>query len=447
MASRPSVSASSDAACPSRSEPLLFTTSKVVGAPRSVREGAGGSRRASAEDKRQSSRQPWGEKPHRDRGRSSAREDYEPGHQPVSEAGSLHIPEGFSRSTQLMKLRNGHYRRICRTDRNGNDSAPCASEKTARAMAPLGDCTCCGVEDPSQPSHRERICVNCVRLEAKLRDMGDRREASSCKKRAEEDLDMISRLRTKVEELQDALRTADNRITTQRQVEQEQLHTIWELKRKLSETAKHQCENTEVSKREHANHEVDNRQHVNSEIALQAPTMEDVGIQTKKVGVAILRCPQLRDGIFVQVLIGEERKVMALRVDYQVRLLVLARRALLKFIPVLALVRIVTAPKDVRRLLADEGVHRKNVTDEELTRVAALFVTTAKTALPLMILLSTGKLRDRLVLHLTQLRFSAELERGHVSGKTFQGDHLKDGWLDLSRQKKHQADEDINKRN
>ncbi|KEP61151.1 UNVERIFIED_CONTAM: hypothetical protein HHA_266080 [Hammondia hammondi] len=439
----------------------LFVCSEAFGAPKPAYRNAGSHKRVPSQQRtvgtRYESPRSGASQSHRESGRSKSGSESEDcirrpaGKNSMSRTALFAVGgDHGSKLVHLRRLRSGHYRRVSRPRyRRGDDGL--FEDPLSRSFHRLKNCSCCAVEDASHRlispnaliSRRtgrdqgEKNCRNYHKLEENLKG-SPAKERDLPRRRSEKEIESVSRLKAKIEELKDALRVADQRIATQQQDERAYIENVKALRQKLHRLEEKQSSGGSLnSETKQVLNQLNDQEVPLREADIPKVATKDIGVQTRNVGVILLREPRLKSGIYADILRGSERRMMALRVDYALRLIVLTHQDTIKLIPVLDVVRMLTKYEELRRLLEKGGVRREEVPDEEIDRTVALFLATGNPLSPLVIVLRSEHLRNVFVAHVKQLRFSAEVEGGHLFDKGFHGEQLKDGWLSAAGGKEY----------
>ncbi|KFH08776.1 hypothetical protein TGMAS_266080 [Toxoplasma gondii MAS] len=439
----------------------LFVCSEAFGAPKPAYKNGGSHKRVPSQQRalgtRYDSPRSGASQSHRESGRSKSGSECEDcirrsaGKNSMSRT-ALFAVEGVhaSKLVHLRRLRNGHYRRVSKPRyRRGDDGL--FEDPLSQSFHRLKNCSCCAVEDASHVlispnasiSRRtgrdqgENNCRNYHEFEENLKG-SPAKERDLPRRRSEQETESVSRLKAKIEELKDALRVADQRIATQQQDERAYIENVKALRQKLHRLEEKQTSGGSLNSETKLVQSQLNEQEVPlREAYIPKVATEDIGVQTRNVGVILLREPRLKSGIYADILLGSERRMMALRVDYALRLIVLTHQDTIKLIPVLDVLRMLTKYEELRRLLEKQGVRREEVPDEEIDHIVALFLSAGNPLSPLVIVFRSEHLRNVFVAHVTQLRFSAEVEGGHLFDKGFHGEQFKDDWLSATGGKKY----------
>ncbi|PHJ17632.1 hypothetical protein CSUI_008546 [Cystoisospora suis] len=333
----------------------------------------------------------------------------------------------------MRRLRNGHYRRILggwhetATEQDGSQEKLSDSSR----FDLLGWCCLVG---PSESEERTRTggrgpkkpCTKCEKLEQKIRDLESRLNSV----RSGND-DLIENLRAKNDELKTELGIADRRIAAQKETERELQDELERLRRRNSQATRGSMI---ANQGEHL--------HSNNLVGLQQDEadpepevipraeMTDTGVQTKRVGVVMIKSMPLKEGVFIDALMGGKCCKMALRVDYGLRLIVLNRRDVIKFVVILRIAQLVTAHKELTELLSQKRIRQAHSWDEDdLDNLVALRVSALNREELIFCAFSSPLLRDIFVEHTKQLRYSVEAEKGRINNKGFEGENMAGEWI------------------
>lgn len=348
----------------------------------------------------------------------------------------------------MHRLRNGHYRRMYRScheasrsgspSRGGREAAGkhgdssridvlgwCCTVGTARGSAERIRTERGGSKKPSRRAGPPRECTKCERLEQRIRHLESRLQTVRTGNR-----DLVEHLRAKNTELKSELGVADRRIAMQKQTERELHDEIDKLRRNTQAIrAAIAASHPETSSGDQLLN-VTQEEPIVEEEPIAPREMTDSGVQTKRVGVVMFKSIPLKEGVFTDVLMKGKTSKMALRVDYGLRLIVLNRQEIIKFILILRIAQLVTARKELTELLSEKRIRRAHRwTEDDLDNLVALRVTTASRPELILCAFPSPLLRDIFVEHTKQLRYSVEAEKGRINYKGFEGENLPGEWI------------------